>query len=118
MLEKAIGKPVKVDVKTKIRLVDAPFSFDDDNREYLPDEFFALLNRVKGYISEDFASSFTIQTELKCDAFLLVSLFWHFQRFRCRLCLKYVFLVVVLVNLHEYAGKGEKSYTVRNTPES
>lgn len=69
MLEKAIGKPVKVDVKTKIRLVDAPFSFDDDNREYLPDEFFALLNRVKGYISEDFASSFTIQTELKCDAF-------------------------------------------------
>ena len=59
MLEKAIGKPVKVDVKTKIRLVDAPFSFDDDNREYLPDEFFALLNRVKGYISEDFASSFT-----------------------------------------------------------
>ena len=69
MLEKAIGKPVKVDVDTTIRIVDAPFSFDDESREYSPDEFVALLNRVKGYISEDFASSFTLSAELKCDAF-------------------------------------------------
>ena len=68
MLEKAVGKPVKVDVDTKIRLVDAPFSFDDDNRKYSPDEFVALLNRVKGYISEDFVSSFTLSAELECDA--------------------------------------------------